>query len=422
MLRIFKSQQNNLARIFVNSNRFFNYQKDIYNSNFSKQDDLLQKELNQLNKFKIEQPNLYRFIKAYHQHGHKTADINPLSLNKQNNDLTELSPISYGLSDDVLYSTEGLLFSSKSFMGLDEIESYLKNIYSNKMSIEFDFLSSEEEKLWINREFEKMQNEDLNSNVKIELAKLLLKSQAFDAFLATKFPTFKRYSNEGAESSMAFYYSIFSNSALNDIEQLVMGIAHRGRLNLMMCMLNLDPIVFFAKLKGKSEYSEDVEIASGDISHHFPCSTDLEFNNKKIHVNLMPNPSHLEAVDPLVLGKTRSKQMLLKDGLYANEPSLNSRKVSSFLVHGDAAFAGQGIVSEIFQGSRLPNYAVGGTVHLITNNQVGFTAPSNLGRSGRYNSDLAKGFDCPIIHINGDCPEVFLIKNLFFTLMNSLNI
>ncbi len=120
-----------------------------------------------------------------------------------------------------------------------------------------------------------------------------------------------------------------------------MGIAHRGRLNLMLCMLNLDPVTFFAKIKGKSEYSADVEIASGDISHHFACSTELNYehdaNNKKIHVSLMPNPSHLEAVDALVMGKTRSKQMLMKDGLYSEEPLLNSTKVSSLLVHGDVS-------------------------------------------------------------------------------------
>lgn len=119
-----------------------------------------------------------------------------------------------------------------------------------------------------------------------------------------------------------------------------MGIAHRGRLNLMLCLLDLDAVTFFAKIKGKSEYSADVEIASGDISHHFACSTDLSFvnaDNKKIHVNLMPNPSHLEAVDALVMGKARSKQMYHKDGLYGDEPMLNSKKVSSFLVHGDVS-------------------------------------------------------------------------------------
>lgn len=201
-----------------------------------------------------------------------------------------------------------------------------------------------------------------------------------DAFLAAKFPTFKRYSNEGSESSIAFYYSLFSNSAQENIEQIVMGIAHRGRLNLMTCLLDLDPRLLFSKIKGKSEYPSDCDLPSGDIPHHFSCLTDLTFNDKKIHVNCMMNPSHLEAVDPLVLGKARSKQMLIRDGLYADEPTLQCNKVLAFLVHGDAAFAGQGIVSETFQAYKLPNYAVGGTVHLITNNQLGFTAPSNLGR------------------------------------------
>ena len=133
------------------------------------------------------------------------------------------------------------------------------------------------------------------------------------------------------------------------------------------------------------------------------------FNEKKIHVSLLQNPSHLEAVDPLVLGKARAKQMTCRDCLYSDDPQNRSKKVASFLIHGDAAFAGQGIVSETFQLSKLPSYSVGGTIHLITNNQLGFTLPSNLGRSGNFNSDLAKGFECPIIHVNGDDPEVTYI-------------
>lgn len=132
----------------------------------------------------------------------------------------------------------------------------------------------------------------------------------------------------------------------------------------------------------------------------------MTYDGKKIHVSLLQNPSHLEAVDPLVLGKARAKQMSAKDCLYSDDPKTTSNKVASFLIHGDAAFAGQGIVSETFQLSKLPSYSVGGTIHLITNNQLGFTLPSNLGRSGNFNSDLAKGFECPIIHVNGDDPEV----------------
>ena len=132
----------------------------------------------------------------------------------------------------------------------------------------------------------------------------------------------------------------------------------------------------------------------------------MNFHSKNIHVNLLPNPSHLEAVDPLVLGKARSKLMQLKDGYYADTPKSNCDKVATLLIHGDAAFAGQGVVAETFQLSKLPNYAVGGTIHLLTNNQLGFTNPSHLGHSGHYSTDFAKSVNCPVIHVNGDEPEM----------------
>lgn len=132
----------------------------------------------------------------------------------------------------------------------------------------------------------------------------------------------------------------------------------------------------------------------------------MKYDQSSVHVSLVPNPSHLEAVDPLVLGKARAKQLTLRDGLYSTQPTSKSFKVASFLVHGDGAFSGQGIVSETLQLSKLPNYSVGGTVHLIVNNQVAYTLPCNLGRSGTYGSDLAKSINSPIIHVNGDNPEV----------------
>lgn len=174
MFRIIRSRSK-LVSIASNSYRNFNYQKDIYTKNLQINDDYLKEELNELNKFKIEQPNLYRFIKAYHQHGHQQALTNPID-NKTVN-LNELNPSNYGLNNENVYSTEGLLFSQYSNMNLDEIETYLKNAYSDKMSIEFDFITSEEEKLWIAREFEVIQLKELDKNVKIEIAKLLLKSQ-----------------------------------------------------------------------------------------------------------------------------------------------------------------------------------------------------------------------------------------------------
>lgn len=413
MLRLFQAvgtKKQNRSTL-ISSYRNYNYLTEIYTKKFESANNnnaALEEEINSLKELRNSEPNLYRFVKAYHQSGHKQGQTNPLKANKSEH--FELRPDFYGLqtNDATKYSTKGFLNNSdKSEMTLSEIEAYLQKIYSSEMTMEFEYIQCEKEKQWLAKEFEKIQAERVDIGVKIEILKLLLKSQNFDHFLAKNFPAFKRYSLEGGEASMAFYYSIFSNAAASDIEELVMGIAHRGRLNLMTCMLDLDPVLLLAKIKGNREFAEDeVSYASGDITHHYPCSTDLNFHDKKIHINLVPNPSHLEAVDPLVLGKARSKQMHLKDGYYAAEPSSNCNKVATMLIHGDAAFAGQGIVPETFQLSKLPCYAVGGTIHLLTNNQLGFTNPSNLGHSGEYNTDFAKSINCPIIHVNGDNPEL----------------
>ncbi|RNA23119.1 putative 2-oxoglutarate dehydrogenase E1 component DHKTD1 mitochondrial [Brachionus plicatilis] len=402
------NHSNNKHAILANlTPKNYHYQTEIYTNKFEAFDEKLSEKLKNTNQSRNNQSNLYRFINAYRQHGYRIAKLDPLNQQNNNNKLSELDPATYGLErDSTTYPIQDLIHASDSGkLTIDEVENYLKTIYSDKISIEFEFITCPEEKLWIEQKFEEHLSRPIETQTRLDILDLLMKSQAFDHFLAEKFPSFKRYSLEGGESAMAFYHSIFSGLAKNDIEQLIMGIAHRGRLNLVTCMLNLDPVLLFAKIKGRSEYSADVT-ATGDISHHFPCSTDLTFDGKKIHVSLLQNPSHLEAVDPLVLGKARAKQMSSKDCLYSDDPKNISKKIASFLIHGDAAFAGQGIVSETFQLSKLPSYSVGGTIHLITNNQLGFTLPSNLGRSGHFNSDLAKGFDCPIIHVNGDDPEL----------------
>jgi probable 2-oxoglutarate dehydrogenase E1 component DHKTD1 len=402
--------------------RDYNFQKHIYTSYFQNKEDLknfqhLQDLLSHSLAKQSEQPNLARLIRAYRQHGYKIGNIDPLSskIVKTNSigRYLELDPESYGLVNyEERYSVDGLLHKKNAKsekMSLKEIEEYLIKLYAKEMTLEFEHIRSEEEKLWLNKEFELLQQQTVDDASKVDYLKLMLRSQEFDLFLGTKFPTFKRYSKEGGESAMAFYNSLFASSANEGVEDLIMGIAHRGRLNLMICLLNLQPELFFSKIKGKFEYSsEDVPTSvTGDIAHHFPCSTDLDYNGKRLHVSLVQNPSHLEAVDPLVMGKARSKQMIKKEGYYNDtEPSDKNPKVSTFLIHGDAAFAGQGIVSETFQLSSLPNYSVGGTIHLIVNNQVGFTTPSKLARSGNSNSDLTKAYNCPVIHINGDYPQL----------------
>jgi probable 2-oxoglutarate dehydrogenase E1 component DHKTD1 len=219
MLRTSRILKQHMSSAGFTFQRTYHYQTEIYNNEFTESKRLndplyenLRKENENLYEIAKQEPNLYRFIKAYRQYGFKIGDINPLKSEKVHNMPLELDPIRYGLDRSSQYSTNGLL-SGGGFKSLNEIESYLKDIYSKNITIEFDHILNEEEKLWISKEFEAVSNQQLDSKVKVNVLKLLLKSQAFDQFLAKRFPSFKRYSLEGGESAMAFYQSLFSSSA-----------------------------------------------------------------------------------------------------------------------------------------------------------------------------------------------------------------
>ncbi|XP_069689765.1 2-oxoadipate dehydrogenase complex component E1 isoform X3 [Periplaneta americana] len=253
---------------------------------------------------------------------------------------------------------------------------------------------------------EQIVQEELDNDMKRQIATEMLKSQAFDNFLATKFVTVKRYGGEGAESMMAFFLEFLNSSARADVQEVVFGMPHRGRLNLLTGMLQFPPAQIFRKLKGMSEFPEMVK-ASGDVLSHFTSSVDLKIGDKTLHVTLLPGPSHLEAVNPVSMGKTRGRQQSFKEGGYSPESSSQwSDKVLNIQIHGDAAFTGQGVNQETLEISQVPNFEIGGTIHLVVNNQLGFTTPADRGRSSRYCTDLAKMILSPVIHVNGDFPEM----------------
>lgn len=249
MLKISHFITKNLKNLQIKNS--YHYQNKIYKN---PQVDLrpllstIREKISETNEKILNQPNLYRFIEAYRRYGYLASQINPL--NGQQFDVTnELDPKKYGLSDNLSYSIDGLLhLSNNQITSLQEVKDYLKNVYSSHMTIELDHITSEEEKYWLAREYEKLQQESLNHDTQLNIAKLLLKSEVFDHFLGLKFPTFKRYSLEGGESCMAFYESLFEECSTNEIKDLVMGIAHRGRLNLMILMLNLEPQLLFTKV------------------------------------------------------------------------------------------------------------------------------------------------------------------------------
>nr|XP_060515302.1 2-oxoadipate dehydrogenase complex component E1 isoform X3 [Panthera onca] len=289
---------------------------------------------------------------------------------------------------------------------LEEIVAYLNQIYCGQISIETSQLESQEEKDWFAKRFEELKKETFTTEERKHLSKLMLESQEFDHFLATKFATVKRYGGEGAESMMGFFHELLKMAAYSGITDVIIGMPHRGRLNLLTGLLQFPPELMFRKMRGLSEFPEGVS-ATGDVLSHLTSSVDLDFGaHHPLHVTMLPNPSHLEAVNPVAVGKTRGRQQSRQDGDYSPDSSAQpGDKVICLQVHGDASFCGQGIVPETFTLSSLPHFRIGGSVHLIVNNQLGYTTPAERGRSSLYCSDIGKLVGCAVIHVNGDSPE-----------------
>lgn len=354
---------------------------------------------------RVQKSNVYRWVEAYRNYAHRIAAVDPVDFKETSSSTSpELNFLRYGLSARDRVNLFGIVNSSTGTeLTISQLESLLKQFYCGSSSIELAFIENEQEREWLAENYERSFESDLLSTDKKEIAELLLKSQAFDNFLATKFPTVKRYGGEGAESIMAFYRQLFLCAAEADLKNIVIGMPHRGKLNVLTTLFQTRPAKIFRKFKGLPEFPSDAK-AMCDIASHFHTSTDLQINGKKIHLNMLHNPSHLEAVNPVSMGKARAKQLSLLEGPYGNDSGEPS-KVLNIQLHGDGAFVGQGINQECLMMADVPNFDVGGTIHMIVNNQVGFTTPADRGRSTRYASDLAKSIMAPVFHVNGDDPE-----------------
>uniref|UniRef100_A0A8C5BQT4 2-oxoadipate dehydrogenase complex component E1 n=1 Tax=Gadus morhua TaxID=8049 RepID=A0A8C5BQT4_GADMO len=291
----------------------------------------------------------------------------------------------------------------------EEVVSYLEGVYCGPISVETSQLSTLEEREWMAERFEELRQHTFSPEERRRLATIMLQSQEFDHFLATKFATVKRYGGEGAESMMGFFDELFHQSAHSGVTDVIIGMPHRGRLNLLTGLLKCPPELMFRKMRGLSEFPEGSP-SIGDVLSHLTSSVHLELGAARpLHVTMLPNPSHLEAVNPVTQGKARARQQLRGEGDYSLEDGARpGDRVICLQVHGDGSFPGQGIVPETFTISCLPHYRVGGSIHLIVNNQVGYTTPSERGRSSLYCSDVGKMVDCAVIHVNGDCAEEVL--------------
>ncbi|KAM8974327.1 2-oxoadipate dehydrogenase complex component E1 [Pelodytes ibericus] len=348
---------------------------------------------------------LARLVTAYREHGHKAAKINPLFAGQAVMDMVPEIQVLTDILHGPFYTT-GVLNMGKEEATLEDVLAYLDHTYCGQVSIETSQLQNFEEREWFSKRFEELKQETFSTEEKRHLATLMLECQEFDHFLATKFSTVKRYGGEGAESMMGFFHELLKMCALSGVSDVVIGMPHRGRLNLLTGLLQFPPELMFRKMRGLSEFPENSP-AIGDVLSHLTSSVNLDFgSHNPLHVTMLPNPSHLEAINPVAVGKTRARQQSLGEGDYSADSSAQpGDKVLCLQVHGDASFSGQGIVPETFTLSSLPHYRVGGSIHLIVNNQLGYTTPSDRGRSSLYSSDVGKIVGCAVIHVNGDDQE-----------------
>lgn len=335
-------------------------------------------------------------IRAYRIRGHLDADIDPLDMRGESHH-PELQPESYGFGPDDM---DRRIFIDN-VLGLEhatvrEMLDILHRTYCGTFAIEFMHISDPEEKGWLQERIEG-RNKEITFTTEGRLAILdkLIHAEGFEKFLGVKYTGTKRFGLDGAESMIPALEQIIKRGGALGAKEIVMGMSHRGRLNVLANVLGKSFQAIFHEFRGGSVNPEDVE-GSGDVKYHLGASSDREFDNNKVHLSLTANPSHLEIVDPVVLGKARAKQ---------DQFGRDRNTAIPLLLHGDAAFAGQGVVAECLGLSGLKGHRTGGSIHFIVNNQIGFTTSPHNSRSSPYPSDMAKMVAAPIFHVNGDDPE-----------------
>ncbi|KAJ3185915.1 hypothetical protein HDU85_000827 [Gaertneriomyces sp. JEL0708] len=358
--------------------------------------------------------NLVRLVHMYRVHGHRAAELDPLNFSPQEH-IFQLDPKRYGLpeSGNQKFDIRGILHIGeehdpnvpKTEATMDEILEHLRHAYCNRIGFEFTHIPNLSERKWFGNLVESMEKKRLAMEEKKRIFELLTRSEVFDHFMAKKFPHVKRYGLEGAESMMIVLDILFREASFAGIRDVVLCMPHRGRLNLLTDLLKYDPRAVFHKVKGNAEAPEEIPGFTGDVLSHLATTVDLDYNSKQpVHVSMIHNPSHLEAANPVALGKARAKQMYLYEGGKEQDCFIGDR-VMCVQMHGDAAFCGQGVVTETLGLANLPHFTAGGSVHIIVNNQIGYTTPAMNARSSYYSSDVAKMISCPVIHVNGDFPE-----------------
>ena len=336
-------------------------------------------------------------IRAYRIRGHLAADLDPLGMRDETNH-PELEPKSYGFTEQdmdrpiFLDNVLGLEIAS-----MRQIVDIVKRTYCGTFALQYMHISNAEEAGWLKERIEGFGKEiKFTREGRKAILNKLVEAEGFEKFLHVKYMGTKRFGLDGGESLIPAMEQIIKRGGGLGVEEIVIGMPHRGRLSVLANVMNKPYRAIFNEFQGGSFKPEDVD-GSGDVKYHLGASSDREFDGNEVHLSLTANPSHLEAVNPVVIGKARAKQDQLNDS--------DRTKVLPILLHGDAAFAGQGVVAECFGLSGLRGHRTGGTIHIVVNNQIGFTTAPHFSRSSPYPTDIAMMVEAPIFHVNGDDPE-----------------
>lgn len=398
----------------VHQRRSYHYEhQDVYGFRPNRPMNPIQELSHSEIKNRIDAPQLLRLVEAYREKGHAAASLDPLGLHSPNaaSSIKELNLARYGLDTldpNTQFSVEGIIScpnGDPTTASLASIIDHLNKSYCSTVGFEFAHIPNEAEQQWFAQHVESYKRQKATTDEKLTMYQLLSKSEVFDQFMAKRFPQVKRYGLEGAESMMIVLDTIFRDASMAGIKDLIFCMPHRGRLNLLTDILQYPPAALFHKIKGGAEFPEDIP-AMGDVLSHIAQTVDLQYGAKDpLHVSLLHNPSHLETANPVALGNARARQMYMYDsGIESKECTIGD-KVLCVQLHGDSAFTGQGVVTETLGLANLPHFTAGGSIHLIVNNQIGYTTPAMNARSTVYTSDIGKMIDCPIIHVNADYPE-----------------
>lgn len=338
---------------------------------------------------------VYRLILGYRNKGHLLAKTNPIRPRRDRGANLDLAFFGLGEADmDTVYQAGNILGLGAT--SLKNILAHLQNIYANHVGIEFKYISDQKKIDWLTEEMEKKFSEPVPLSQKKRILEKLNQGVLFEKFLHTKYIGQKRFSLEGGETTIAALDAIINMAANNDVHEVVIGMAHRGRLNILANIMGKTYEQIFSEFEGTA--TMDQTMGSGDVKYHMGYGSEVQTaDDKTMHLKLMPNPSHLEAVDPVVVGFARAKA----DVLYQSDFD----KILPILIHGDASVAGQGIVYEVLQMSNLRGYYTGGTIHFVINNQIGFTTDFDDARSADYCTSVAAMVQAPVLHVNGDDAE-----------------